>query len=271
MSIWAMVAQKAAGHIVSGIGAQIDRESHKAQVASTQQAMNMQMIMAMIDLKLEKERQEAARSAMEGRLRQIDEAYGRVGTPEGKRNRAVIQDMIDRVAAYQTEGMAEGARARGEQTQREMRRAEEATGQRGGSVAETRREAAGTGMAEMVGGTAEARAAAESNARMRMEEEALAGKQRAVAPVEMPVIAGSPALQQFMMTSEALAQMPSQHAQQMLARGATGAADIGRAIGEYGEAYERDRREWELEEERKAREARLQSERRDVLREAGYV
>lgn len=265
------LAQQISGHIQKGVGAQIMREAHKDQLASARMANQMTVLMSIMELKMEQERQAAVREAMNNRLREIDESYGKVDTPKGRKGRAAVRAMIDRMAEDEVAQQVMAGRQAAEGAGRAGRMSDVSAGRRGGSTKKRREEAVGTGMAAMTAGAAEQRADAEHRAGMGFEAQRMKQREMAMAPVNVPLITGSPALDQFMRVSEAANQLPWQQLEQGWAGAGTAAKDVIGQIGQGGASYEQAARATEMKRQEAEQAERQRQERQAVLREAGYV
>jgi len=265
------LAQQISGHIQKGVGAQIMREAHKDQLSSARAANAMQTMMSIMELKMEQERQAAVRTAMNNRLREIDEAYGKVDTPRGRQGRAAVRSMIDQMAEDEMANQVMAGRQMVESAGRSGRESDVRAGRRGGSVQKGREEAIGTGLAAMTAGESEQRAGAEHRAQMGFESQRMEQRRMAMSPVRVPMITGSPALDRYMRVNEAAGQLPWQQLEQGWAGAGTAAKDVITSVGRGGAQYESASREADLDWEKKQERERLQRERESILREAGYV
>ena len=123
-------------HVERGMGGIFQGLVAKEQSAAADTLAAMTDKLGVVEMVMERQRQEAGRQAMADTLRQIDEEYGMSDTPRGQQNRAIIRGMINQLGRAAARPGAEAATQKGGQEAVALRRGTAARGV-GGSTAES--------------------------------------------------------------------------------------------------------------------------------------
>lgn len=106
---WAMIAKQVSGHVGAGVRGIFNYVSAKRQLESAKTMQREGAIAGLIDMTLERQRQNAGVRAMRYTLGRIDEMYGASDDPKAQRSRRIIREMVGAAGQESAEPRAEQA------------------------------------------------------------------------------------------------------------------------------------------------------------------
>jgi hypothetical protein len=145
---WAEIVRQIVGHVVRGGSAALRYTSTRRAAKSAWDQAQMTNLLGIIDMQLEKQRQELRRSAMMDTLAKIDEEWGTAPGIKAGANRQAIRSIITQIERADAERAANLLTTEAATASRRERQRESSRGV-GGSVEEAgvRHRAAGTAVA----------------------------------------------------------------------------------------------------------------------------